>query len=229
MEQGWIKLHRELLKNPIATRPEWAWLWCVLLLKANHKPKKWMYDSGIILIKEGQFVTSRDQLAECSGLSPSTVERILKYLENGQQIEQQKTTKFRLITIVNWEKYQTKRTAKRTASGQPMDTNKNDKNVKNIDHSAQSALNGVNQFINLFKEINPTTERLYSRPQQRQAAERLLQLHPIEWWQKFIEAYATKIEDRFCPKATTPLQLEDKLGQITAYAARLKSPSVKVI
>lgn len=86
----------------------------------------------------------------------------------------------------------------------------------------QSSGDEIAQFIHLFKEINPSIGRLYGRPPQRSAAERLLKLHPLSWWEKFIPAYAQKMTERFCPKATTPTQMEEKLGQIYVYAEGLK-------
>ncbi len=106
MDNGWIKLHRDLLDNAIIEKPEYAWLWCVLLLKANHKTKTFIWNNNKTECKEGQLLTSRKKLAEITCFSESKIERILKYLEIEQQIEQQTTTKYRLITIINWEKYQ---------------------------------------------------------------------------------------------------------------------------
>lgn len=130
MDNGWIKLHRKLLENPIMKRPLWAWLWVVLLLKANHKETKMIWNNNIIIVKEGQFITGRKELSKTSGIPESTIENILKYLENSSQIRQQKTTKYRLITIVNWKDYQ-KPDNKPTTSRQQADTNKNDNNEKN--------------------------------------------------------------------------------------------------
>ena len=89
-----------------------------------------MHDGNIILIKEGQLITGRKQLSEVTGIPETTVERILKMLENEHQIGQQKTTKYRLITILNWADHQT-RTEERTTNGQQTDTYKNDKKEKN--------------------------------------------------------------------------------------------------
>jgi DNA-binding transcriptional MocR family regulator len=114
-KQGWISLHRKILL-------------------ANHEPKEFMWNDSIIMVKKGQLITGRNSLAKQTGIKPSTVERILKLLENEHQIEQQKTTKYRLITIVNWKEHQekdNKRNSKRTASGQQADTNNNDNNVNN--------------------------------------------------------------------------------------------------
>lgn len=137
-EKGWIKIHRRLKKKGYYKNSKFVHLWVHLLMKVNHCEKEFMWNDSIILIKAGQFITGRKQLSEETGISESTIERILKVFENEQQIEQQKTTKYRLITIVNWKEYQDNEQQngqqinnKRTTDGQQMDTNKNDKNEKN--------------------------------------------------------------------------------------------------
>jgi len=142
MTEGYIKLYRNLLENPVTSKPEMAWLWCVLLLSANHKDVKRIWNGKSIIIKAGQMITGRKQLSRLTGLSESFIYRALKYFESEQQIEQQKNNKFTLITILNWDKYQGNGTTneqqieqqmnnQRTTSEQPVNTNKNDKNVKN--------------------------------------------------------------------------------------------------
>jgi DNA-binding transcriptional regulator YhcF (GntR family) len=119
MGNGWIKLHRKILDNPISKKPVWSWLWIVLLLKANHDPKKFIWNGRSILVNSGQFITGRKELSKETGINESSIQRILKYLEIEHQIEQQKTTKYRLITIVKWEDYQNlniKSNNKRTTS-----------------------------------------------------------------------------------------------------------------
>ena len=79
-----------------------------------------MWDGGVVVVKEGQLITGRKTLSEETGLPETTIERILTYLESEHQIGQQKTTKFRLITIVNWKDYQNpdiKTDNKRTTNG----------------------------------------------------------------------------------------------------------------
>jgi len=127
--QGWIKLHRKLLENPIMKRPSYAWLWITLLLKANHKEKKFMWNKEIIMIKEGQLITGRKELSVCTGIAETTIEDILNFLEKSSQIRQQKTTKFRLITVINWKDYQ-ESDNKPTTNRQQTDTNKNVNNEK---------------------------------------------------------------------------------------------------
>jgi DNA-binding transcriptional regulator YhcF (GntR family) len=137
MSEGWIKLHRQWLQNPIAQRPYYGHLWVTLLLKASHKKSEFIWNNKKRTLRPGQLVTGRKKLSEQTGIPESTVERILTYLEGEQQIEQQKTNKFRIITVKNWEKYQGCEKAnsgtdsKWTTNEQQADTYKNDKNVKN--------------------------------------------------------------------------------------------------
>lgn len=135
MNNGWIKLHRRLLENPAINRPAYISLWVILLLKANHKVHKFMWNNDVIYIKEGQLLTGRKELSALSGIPESTIEDILKSLESQQQIRQEKTTKYRVITILNWDKYQgsdKESDNKATTKQQQTDTNKNEKNKKNI-------------------------------------------------------------------------------------------------
>jgi len=133
-QQGWIKLHRKLKNKGFYLNSSYVHLWVHLLLSANHKPKEFMFNGKIIVIKEGQLLTGRKQLSMATGLSESMVERALKMFETEQQIEQQKTTKNRVITILKWYQYQisdTQTDSKRTTTEQQADTNKNEENVKN--------------------------------------------------------------------------------------------------
>ena len=106
MEKGYIKLHRTLLNNPIAKRPDYAWLWATLLLKASHREVKFIWNDETVVLKPGQFITGRKQLSSETGISESKVYRILKYLKNEQQIEQQTNNNYTTITILKWKKYQ---------------------------------------------------------------------------------------------------------------------------
>jgi hypothetical protein len=142
MENGWVKLYRKRLNNPISQRPAYCHLWDGLLLLAQHKPTTFIWNNHKQALNAGQILTGRRKLSKQFGLPESTIDRILKYFENEHQIEQQKTNKFRIITIKKWQKYQGEKKAgqangqqmnnKRTANEQQMDTYKNVKNDKNV-------------------------------------------------------------------------------------------------
>ena len=136
---GWIKLWRNVLQNPLVMKdPEHFMLWHILLCMAKFEPTMSMLGGKPILLKPGQFTTGRKQLAVNSGISESKVERILSAFEFEHQIEQRKTNKNRLITIVNWDKYQTDEQRLEqpvnnnwTTTEQPLNTPKEYKNIRN--------------------------------------------------------------------------------------------------
>jgi hypothetical protein len=83
-------------------------------------------------------VCSRNTLSLKTGINESKIQRILKVFESEQMIEQQMNSKYRMISISNWNKYQgseqvneQQMNSKRTADEQQMNTNNNNKNDKN--------------------------------------------------------------------------------------------------
>jgi len=143
--EGWIKLHRSILNKGWIKKPEYVQLWVVLLLMASHNDREYFWNGKTITLKSGQIITGRKALSEKTGISQSTLERILMTFENEQQIGQQKTSTSRLISILNWGKHQKvgQHNGQRvdsgwTAGGQRVDTNKeldNDNNVNNEKNS----------------------------------------------------------------------------------------------
>lgn len=135
--KGWIKLHRQisssdLWKSEKFTRGQ---AWVDLILLANHK-SGFIRARGIkIDVKRGQVGTSQDTLSKRWGWSRGKVLRFLNELEMEQQIVQQKNNVSSLLSIVNYDEYQSNDTANSTANGQQTvqqtNTNKNVKNKKN--------------------------------------------------------------------------------------------------
>ena len=81
-------------------------IWIYLLLDAVHMETEILIGRQVIILQPGQIVTNRMTIAAKTGIQESKVERILKKLVSEQQIEQQKFTKYRIISIVNWLPYQ---------------------------------------------------------------------------------------------------------------------------
>lgn len=234
MENGWVKLHRKIVENPISKRPQYLSLWIHLLVMANHKKAKMMWNGEILSINEGQFVTGRKELSEKTGIPETTIEDILKFLERQQQIRQQKTTKFRLITVINWEKYQfsdTKSDNKPTTERQQADTNKknnNNKNEKKLNTSGSSDPR-IPEAIKLFEKVNPSVDRLYGRTNQREACERLLKKWSLDQLKAIVHGVLPELNaTRFAKgKSITPIQLEENLGYIKAFIDQKCKPDDK--
>lgn len=226
MNNGWVKIHRAILDKGFYKRSAYVHLWLHLLLNVNHEPKEFMWNGNIVLIKEGQMITGRKELSAQTGIPESTIEDILKFLETQHQIQQQKTTKYRLITIVNWIKHQksdSKSNNRATTEQQQADTNKNVRSIRIKEEEYPEPSSGA--FIDLFKAINPTYQYLFSRNNQRDACKRLLKLRSLEEWQKVIGFISSRRSDKFCPRISTPIQLEQKYAELESYATTLKVKS----
>jgi hypothetical protein len=132
--QGWISLHRKILDNPLFKDPKALTLWVYILLRANHQSTKIIIGNKTIPINRGQFLTGRKSLAEATGINESKIERLLKLFESELQIEQQKKSKYRLISITKYDEYQDieqQTNNKRTTTEQQLNTDNNGNKVNN--------------------------------------------------------------------------------------------------
>ena len=115
-------------------------LWA--LFKATHRPRKQIIGNQVVNLQPGQFVSGRNSASSELGISPSKFNRTLEKMKMLEFVDTKPNNKFTVFTIVNWDTYQSERTAsgqqteqqadnKRTANGQQADTNKNVKNSEN--------------------------------------------------------------------------------------------------
>ena len=153
---GYIYLYRKLKEKGYYKKSQYIHLWIHLLLTANHTENNFLWNGKEQLLKKGQLITGRIQLEQETGIKQTTIERILDLLEKEGQIGQQKNNKFRVISILNWNKYQInkyKTDNKRTTNGQQTDNKrtqtsnvKNDKNDKKRGGFAPPSLNEVKNY-----------------------------------------------------------------------------------
>lgn len=156
---GWIRLHRKLLDNPIVCKdPDHIAVWVYLLLNATHSGYDTIFEGGRITLKPGQLITGRKSISSNLKVSESKVQRILKTFENEHQIEQQTTPRNRLISILNWSQYQQGEQVfeqqlnnKRTTTEQQVNTNNNDNKVNN-GNKANKNNKGLDSVVNSLTE-----------------------------------------------------------------------------
>lgn len=136
-EQGWVKLYRSMLEKPIwlESTPEQKTILITLLLMANHQEKEWEWRGEKYTAKPGQFITSLEAIRKISGkgISFQNVRTALKRFEKYEFLTSQSTNKNRLITLLNWELYQSKQENQQTdqqATNKQLTTNKNVKNER---------------------------------------------------------------------------------------------------
>lgn len=104
---GFALTHRTVFDHPLfegdAARLG-AWLW--LVGKACWKPTPFDISGKIVTLQRGQICVSRSQLAKAWGMSPSAVERFLTRLETEQMIGRATGQGKSVVTICNYDKYQ---------------------------------------------------------------------------------------------------------------------------
>ena len=164
--KGWIKVFRQL-------RDCWVWktkpfskgqAWIDLLLKANHKDTKILFNGNLTTIKRGQILTSIRKLVDEWGWSKNTVTKFLNLLEDDGMLTRESDNHRTLITIENYSVFQC---VEDTESPQndthpnphsnpqgshTLTTNKNDKNDKNVNNNISSSLHSVVDAWNSLSE-----------------------------------------------------------------------------
>tara|TARA_R110002096_G_scaffold232683_2_gene422596 strand:- start:3906 stop:4292 length:387 start_codon:yes stop_codon:yes gene_type:complete len=100
--EGWIKLHRSLIKWEWFSDSKVSHLFLYILLNASHNEYKW---KGKIFTK-GQMPFGRDKASIETGLSIQSIRTALKKLELTNELTIESSRQGTVITVVNWDKYQ---------------------------------------------------------------------------------------------------------------------------
>ena len=137
---GYIKLYRKMLDNPIICKDsDHLAIWVYLLLNATHDNIDMLFNGRRITLKAGQLITGRKSISSDLNINESKVRRVMNLFEIDQQIDRQRGNKSTLVTILKWSLYQNSDqqndqqvTNKRPTSDQQVTTNKNVKNDKNV-------------------------------------------------------------------------------------------------
>lgn len=177
-ESNWIKLNRGIRDNFIwdFNKPKYTLAWIDMLLMANYKDKKAVFDGKVEVVERGSFVTSMVKLSERWGMDRKTVKRFLDGLRSDEMIDYFCTNKRTTIKVLNYGLYQgfsdddgtaertakgtTNRTAERTAKGTQRKKVKNRKEIKNNIYTDSTELNeALTAFMEHRKKIKkPMTE-----------------------------------------------------------------------
>lgn len=117
MLNGWIKLHRSI-------EDHWVWdcefsygqAWIDLLINACHKPNKLNIKGRLIQLNRGEQARSEVTLSKRWKWSRNKVRRFLKNLENDGMIVQKTTHLTSIISICNYDVFQSNDTTDGTAN-----------------------------------------------------------------------------------------------------------------
>ena len=106
MNNGWIKLHRKLLLNPIMLNAELLQLFIYCLLKANHSTKKIIWNANEIEVKIGSFISGIHVICEDLNQKQTSTFRRLQTLQELGYISVVAENKFSVITVLKYNSYQ---------------------------------------------------------------------------------------------------------------------------
>ena len=130
--QGFIKIFRKIIDWEWFKKPNTRLVFEYFLYKANYEDKIWRG----IEVKRGQLVTSLQKISEENGITVRQARTALNDLQTTNNIAIKTTNKYTLITIINYDNYQTneeKTTNKMTSNlyekRQANDT-QNDNNIR---------------------------------------------------------------------------------------------------
>lgn len=150
-KEGWIKLYRAIQDN-------WLWkdkpfskgqAWMDLLMECNHKANKIVINNQIISIQKGQKLWSIKEMSDRWGWSRKKVSNFLNLLQTEGMLQQKRTSKYTLLTIVNYDLYQDgehQKNIRGTSKEHQKNTNKNEKNEKNEKNIKDMRKNGFDKF-----------------------------------------------------------------------------------
>lgn len=103
---GFVLMHRDILGWEWYESPTVSRLYFHLIFKVNYTDKKWQG----LLVKRGQLITSNNHLAIELKLSIQMIRTALHKLQDSGYIKIESTNRFTLITLVNYDKFQSAKT-----------------------------------------------------------------------------------------------------------------------
>jgi uncharacterized phage protein (TIGR02220 family) len=178
---NWLKLNRELFDKPIwlNSTAEQKVVLIAILGMVNHTPTEWEWKGEKYSCEPGQKITSLPKIVEqCGkGITIQNVRTALKRFEKLGFLTDESTEQGRLITVVNWGKYQHESCEpNRQTNRQPTDdqqtanrqltSNKNNKNNKNDKNEEENyihsrATRDIIQHLNgrIGANYKPTTKK----------------------------------------------------------------------
>ena len=137
-QSTYIKLDRNILRWRWWQRSKVLHVFLFLLLNANVADHE--FEQAII--HRGQVATSLGSIVKSTGLTIREVRTAISTLKKTGEVTSKSNNRYQVFTIVNYDRYQDNRQAKRQTNGQPSDkqatskrqqykNNKNDNNEKN--------------------------------------------------------------------------------------------------
>jgi hypothetical protein len=109
MDEGWLKLHRKIIRSRVFANPELCQLWIWCLAKASNRERWATIKTGRgtreVHIMPGQFIFGRHVAANELGCTPSSARNRMKKLKTIGKVDIKVDNQYSLVTVVNWGTY----------------------------------------------------------------------------------------------------------------------------
>lgn len=193
-------------------------------------------------LKNEKCTASNPTLADLMKVDAGSVQNSLNRLEERGYIErvykdESRRVRLEIKSLIAFKHVSSKNGTKRkVSSSDGTVSSNNDTHVSSNDDQNKSIINKrskeelatpprckVQPFFELFKEVNPSWERLYSNKTERAALTRLVEKYGADTIGKWTHALPKIIVQPYAPQITTPYELERKLGQLMSFLQRRKS------
>jgi len=198
LRDGFVILWRKLLDSAIFSDSYAFHIATHLIMEANHKTKKILFNGKQLEVLRGSCITGRYSISKKTGINPSKVYRVMKLLKNISFLDIKTNNKFSIVTILNYGFYQNPKNYyeqqdeqqlnnKRTTTEQQLNTNKNVKNVKNANKIKSMCISSI---FNYFR-TSTDKSKSYNLSDKRCAMIRgRLKDYPVGDLKKAIDAFA---------------------------------------
>lgn len=170
---GWLKISRGIVNHWLwedANRLKW---WLDLLLMAAYETKSVYVNTRLVEIRRGQMVASLSFLCQRWGISKPTLLVFLKLLESEGMIERSLDHNISVLTICNYESYQSSdKDEVDNVLDNPLDNPKEEVTLDNLfdnetaTESKGCKTDGVRPLDNLFD--NPLDNLLYTSKENKE-------------------------------------------------------------
>lgn len=177
MAQGWLRLHRSMADHWLWTEDRVfskAEAWFDLLMMVNHTDGKVMMNGKLMEVKAGSRITSIKELSERWKWSRKKVANYFNLLQNDGMIAFASTSKYTLVTVLNWAFYQgeseirnIKSTSEEhqenitgTTEAHRKHTNNNDKNNNNDNNDEEK---DIYSQSGLFEDVPDQVQMIFDK------------------------------------------------------------------
>lgn len=203
---SWVKVSRKLLTSAIASKPDYLAVWMHLLLSASYKPGEVLVGHQVVKLEAGDLVFSRIKFSQQIGVSEHSLRMALKTLEKLQQITIKSHSKFSVISITNWARYQFDSPANNQQPTSNPPATRHNKEVLEIQEQEKEPLSSgddagkakkdrappvpYEEIFDVYAKTLPTKPQVKIRDEARKNAIRSLwardpKFQSVEFWEKY--------------------------------------------